>query len=77
MDEAPGVGSTGTWSRDMHPFVLYLAAVDIERNHRPPQRKRSQHVRAAATPSRDPARVSRLGRLTAIVRRSVERTAGT
>ena len=61
----------------MHPFVLYLAAVDMEKKHRRPQRDRLQYGRPGAKALRDPAPVSRLARVTGILRRSVQRTAGT
>lgn len=59
----------------MHPFAMYLAAIDVEhsnreageRNHRP------QYAAVDALPLNEPAPLSRRGRLMAILRRRIAR----
>ena len=62
----------------MHPLGLYLAITDSHREHgwhawavRP-----ASFARVDATPITEPERVSRVGRLAAMARRRVMRTAG-
>jgi hypothetical protein len=59
----------------MHPFALYLAAIDVEHNYGDAtERNRGPRYAAVdALPLHEPARVSRRGRLTAILRRRVAR----
>ena len=61
----------------MHPFVLYLAATDVERNHEAAGRdRRSQYTRVDALPLVESAPASRLGRLAATFGRRVARREG-
>ena len=58
----------------MHPFALYLAATDYDRNRSTADRhRRPQFAHADAPPLSEPTPVSRLERLMAIVRRRVAR----
>lgn len=61
----------------MNPFALYLAATDVERNYgaAAERNRRPQYAPVDALPLNEPARVSRLGRLTAILRRRAARAA--
>lgn len=61
----------------MHPFALYLAATDFEHKDRAAaeRNRRPQYAPVDALPLNKPARVSRLGRLTAILRRRAARAA--
>lgn len=62
----------------MHPFGIYLAITDSQREHgwcAGPER-RPAFARVDAPPLVEPEAVSRIGRLAAIVRRRVGRTAG-
>jgi hypothetical protein len=61
----------------MHPFALYLAATDSERNYgtAAARNRRPQYATVDALPLDEPARVSRLGRLAAMLRRRVARVA--
>lgn len=62
----------------MHPFGLYLAITDSQREHRwvAADTRRAKFARVDAAPLAEPEPVSRLGRLAAIVWRRVSRTAG-
>jgi hypothetical protein len=57
----------------MHPFGLYLAATDVERTYGAgaEQNRRPRYAPVDALPLIEPARVSRLGRLAATLRRRV------
>lgn len=57
----------------MHPFALYLAATDAERNFSTAaeRNRRPLYAPVDALPLDEPARLSRRGRLTAILRRRV------
>ena len=61
----------------MHPFALYLAATDVERNYgdAAERNRRPRYAPVDALPLNEPARVSRRGRLIAILRRRVARAA--
>ena len=61
----------------MHPFALYLAATDVERNYgdAAERNRRPRYALVDALPLNEPARVSRRGRLMAILRRRVARAA--
>jgi hypothetical protein len=59
----------------MHPFALYLAATDYERNHGAQRARRQPYAAVDALPLTEPAKVSRFDRLTAILRRRVTRVA--
>ena len=61
----------------MHPFALYLAATDVERNYRAAAELngRPRYALVDALPLNEPAPVSRRGRLIAILRRRVSRAA--
>lgn len=58
----------------MHPFALYLAATDVEHNYAE-RNRRPRYAPVDALPLNEPARVSRRGRLIAILRRRVARAA--
>lgn len=61
----------------MHPFGLYLAAVDAEQNYGTGKRSRTPHfAKVDAEPLTEPEPVSRRTRLFATLRRHVMRTAG-
>jgi hypothetical protein len=62
----------------MHPFGLYLAATDIQREHRSvAHRDRNASLaRVDASPITEPEPVSRIGRLAAIFRQRVMRVGG-
>jgi hypothetical protein len=61
----------------MHPFGLYLAITDSQREHGWPTKERQvQFAGEDATPVVAPEPVSRMRRLAGIVRRRVLRTAG-
>ena len=62
----------------MHPFALYLAATDYERNHGAGSQRdrRPPYAAVDALPLTEPAPVSRVDRLTAILRRRVTGVAG-
>ena len=57
----------------MHPFVLYLAATDVERNHRAAAERNRGPVYATvdALPLNEPAPMSRRDRLIETLRRRV------
>jgi hypothetical protein len=57
----------------MHPFVLYLAATDVEHNHRAAaERNRGQrYATVDALPLNEPAPMSRRNRLIELLRRRV------
>jgi hypothetical protein len=57
----------------MHPLALYLAATDAERNYGTAgeRNRRPQYATVDALPLNESARVSRLSRLTAGLRRRV------
>ena len=61
----------------MHPFALYLAATDVQHNYRAAaeRNRRPRYAPVDALPLNEPARVSRRGRLMAILRRRVARAA--
>ena len=61
----------------MHPFGIYLAITDSQREHGwgAAAERRASFARVDATPLTEPEPVSRIGRLAAIVRRRVGRTA--
>jgi hypothetical protein len=61
----------------MHPFGLYLAITDRQREHGwdPAQQRRISFAKVDALPIIEPEPVSRIGRVTTIVRRRVLRTA--
>ena len=61
----------------MHPFALYLAATDVEHRYGASAEgnRRPRFALVDAVPPNEPAPVSRLGRLTAILRRRVARAA--
>ena len=61
----------------MHPFGLYLAAVDAERNYGAGARsRRPEFAKVDAAPLTEPEPVSRRTRLIATLRRHVIKTAG-
>jgi hypothetical protein len=62
----------------MHPFGLYLAITDSQREYRSvaAETRRATFARVDAAPLDEPEPVSRIGRLAATVRRLVLRTAG-
>lgn len=62
----------------MHPLGLYLAITDSqrERGYVAFSEERATFARVDATPSAEPERGSRIGRLTAVLRRHVMRMAG-
>jgi hypothetical protein len=62
----------------MHPLGLYLAITDSQREHGwvADDERRASFARVDAMPLAMPEPVSRMGRLAAIVRRRVMRTAG-
>jgi hypothetical protein len=61
----------------MHPFAMYLAAVDHDRNRSAAERhRRPRYALVDALPLSEPAPVSRLDRLTAILRRRAARPTG-
>ena len=68
----------GAWRTTMHPLGLYLAITDSQREHgwRAWAERPSSFARVDATPIAEPERVSRIGRLAAMARRRVMRTAG-
>lgn len=57
----------------MHPFALYLAAIDVEHNDRDAaeRNRRPRYASVDALPLNEPAPVSRRGRMIAILRRRV------
>jgi hypothetical protein len=59
----------------MHPFALYLAATDIERNYGGSAKRKhaSEPAPVEAVPLGELAPVSRFGRLTSIIRRWMTR----
>ena len=59
----------------MHPFGLYLAAVDAERTYGPDakQSRKPPFAPVDAPPLVEPAPGSRIGRLTSMLRRGVAR----
>ena len=61
----------------MHPFALYLAATDVERNDRAAaeRNRRPRWAPVDALPLNEPAPVPRRARLMAIIRRRVARAA--
>ena len=61
----------------MHPFGLYLAAIDVERNYgnAAERNRRPQYAVVDALPLSEPAPVARRGRLTAMLRRRFARAA--
>ena len=61
----------------MHPFGMYLAITDSQRQHGwvAADARRAGFARVDATPLLEPEPVSRIGRLVTIVRRRVSRTA--
>ena len=64
----------------MHPFGMYLAITDRQREHgwpaNAPRRAGFAPVDALPITEPEPEAVSRIGRVAAIVRRRVVRTAG-
>jgi hypothetical protein len=62
----------------MHPFGLYLAITDRQReeHHVAAEEQRVTFARVDALPISNPEPVSRVSRVAAIVRRRVLRTAG-
>jgi hypothetical protein len=61
----------------MHPFGIYLAITDSQREYSAPDRRVSfAKVDAPPLAEPDPARASRRTRLVATLRRHVMRTAG-
>jgi hypothetical protein len=62
----------------MHPLGLYLAITDSQRKHGwvADDERRALFARVDAVPIAKPESVSRIGRLAAMVRRRVMRTAG-
>jgi hypothetical protein len=62
----------------MHPLGLYLAVTDSQHEHgsAPGQRRRASFAKVDALPITEPEPVTRIRRLTGIVRRRVMRTAG-
>ena len=62
----------------MHPLGLYLAITDSQREHglASAQQRRASFAKVDALPITEPEPVTRIGRLTGIVRRRVMRTAG-
>ncbi len=62
----------------MHPFGIYLAITDSQREHGwvAADARRAAFARVDATPITEPERVSRIRRLAAMVRRHFLRTAG-
>ena len=62
----------------MNPFVLYLAAADLERHHgiTSATDRRPSFASVDAPPLPEPPSVSRRERLSAIIRRRVTRVAG-
>ena len=63
----------------MHPFALYLAATHVEHDYgaASERNRRPRYASVDALPLNEPAPVSRLCRLTAFLRRRVERAAST
>ena len=61
----------------MHPFGMYLAITDSQRQHGwvAADARRAGFARVDARPLLEPEPVSRIGRLVTIVRRRVSRTA--
>ncbi len=61
----------------MHPFVLYIAAIDVEYHYgdAAERNRRPLYAPVDVPPLDEPAPVSRRGRLTAILRRRVARAA--
>jgi hypothetical protein len=61
----------------VHPFALYLAAINVERNDGSPAdpTRRGQYAAVDALPLPEPASRSPRRRLVAILRRRVERAA--
>lgn len=60
----------------MHPFGMYLAITDSQREHgAAADARRAGFARVDARPLLEPEPVSRIGRLVTIVRRRVSRTA--
>ncbi len=61
----------------MHPFGMYLAITDSQREHGwvAAEARRAGFARVDATPLAEPEPMSRIGRLAAVVRRRVGRTA--
>lgn len=61
----------------MHPFGLYVAAVDAERNSggNAQRNRQPQYATVDALPLTEPACVSRLSRLMTVLRRGVTRLA--
>ena len=61
----------------MHPFALYLVAKDVQQDYRAAaeRTRRTRFARVAAVRLNEPAPGSRLGRLTALLRRRVARSA--
>ena len=86
MARGSGVSSVGNVaikrpaarSTKMHPLGVYLAITDRQREHRwaAAQERRGQFARADAMPITEPEPTSRIGRLAAMARRRVMRTAG-
>ena len=62
----------------MHPLGLYLAITDSQREHgsSPAGQRGAPFAKVDALPIAEPEPVTRIGRLTGIVRRRVMRTAG-
>ena len=61
----------------MHPFALYLVAADLEHRYgaASERNRRPRYACVDALPLNEPASVSRLSRLTAILRRRDARAA--
>ena len=61
----------------MHPFALYLAAIDVEHNDgdAAERNRRPRYAAVDALPLNEPAPARRRGRLMAILRRRVARAA--
>jgi hypothetical protein len=61
----------------MHPFALYLAAIDVENNYgdAAERNRRPRYAAVDALPLNEPAPVARRTRLMAILRRRVARAA--
>ena len=61
----------------MHPFALYLAAIDVEHNYGEAagRNRRPGYAAVDALPLNEPAPASRRGRLAAMLRRRVTRAA--
>ena len=68
----------GAWSMTMHPFGIYLAITDGQREYAWGRAKdsRAAFARVDAMPITDPEPVSRIGRLATMLRRRILRTAG-